>query len=233
MDVVLIGLKPLCIPIDKSVSLSCALNSVDLGEDRPQLLAGFSLGIGSQPAHTFSLKMIQTPLNYHFWPDQRHGSSNGAFTISGIINQIMYLAIIDPFFGYLFKPVVFETIKGKGTVTGELPQSPDGIALDNPQPKPTSAPNNPVESNFPNKDVLTLPTKEPLFEQGCFAITDNILTSTSGTAFLCINNPLKVQPVELLILKFLYFRAVLASLTGFLLVYVPTFFQYYARNDER
>jgi hypothetical protein len=153
--------------------------------------------------------------------------------IGGIINHILYLTVIDLFFGYLFKPVVFEAIKSKGTVTGELPQSSDGIALDNPQLKPSSTPNKLIGSNFPNKDTLTFLTKESLFEQGCFTITDNIPSSTPGTAFLCIYNPLKVQPVELLILKCLYFKVVLASLTGFLLVYVPTFFHYYARNDGR
>ncbi len=102
-DRVLIGLKPLYVSLNKNIPFSDALNPTDLGEEYPQLFTGFSFGIAPQPAHSFSLNMIQTALEYGSWPDQLDSSRNRTFSISSDESRVqsLLLKITKPVIGFL------------------------------------------------------------------------------------------------------------------------------------
>lgn len=98
MDIGLKRLEPFFISLNKSISLGDILNPTKLRKECPQLLAGFGLGIGPEPAHPLSLEMIQTSLELSTWPDQPHGSQNGTFTIGSYKSgsQPLVLEIAKP-----------------------------------------------------------------------------------------------------------------------------------------
>jgi hypothetical protein len=84
--------------------------------------------------------------------------------VGGIIKQILYLGISDGFRRYLGQPIILNVIKSKGTVTGKLAQPPNRIAFDNPQLKPMLTTSNLISSNLPDKGMVTLLAKKPLFK---------------------------------------------------------------------
>jgi hypothetical protein len=103
MNIAVIGLKPLCVPFNKSVSFPNVLNSTNLGEKSSQLFTGFGFRIGPEPAHPFPLDMIQISLESGSWPDQIDGSRNGTFAVGSYKSRIQppALEITKPGIGFL------------------------------------------------------------------------------------------------------------------------------------
>ena len=172
MDIILIGLKPLSILSNKSISLSNTLNSINFRQKGSELFTSLGFRISPQPTHSFSLEMVQAALNCHFRPDQSQSTHNGAFTIGSdkarvkplfleadkpgigllkgflfniyvsdnfliypihqiqqaailmkigrIIKHVLYLGILKLFLRSLFKPIILNVVKSKGTITRKL-----------------------------------------------------------------------------------------------------------------
>lgn len=103
MNIILIRFKPFCVPLNKSISFRNILDLVDLGKENPQLLTSFSFRIGPEPAHPFSLNVIQTALEYCLRPDQSYCPCHRTFSIGSYETRMQPLTfkITKPGIGFL------------------------------------------------------------------------------------------------------------------------------------
>ena len=83
--------------------------------------------------------------------------------IGGIIEHILDLRIVNLLLWYLFKPIVLNAVKCKGTIVGKLTQPPDGATLGNPESEPGLTAEGTVKFGFPGESSLTVQAFKALF----------------------------------------------------------------------
>ena len=106
--------------------------------------------------------------------------------VSCIVNHILYPGIIILFRRSLFKPVILNAVKCGRTITRELAQPSDRIALGNPQSKPVLTAVDAVVTGFPGKSATAAQTLITLFRSVCFSKEPNQQGGAVRTSFLCI-----------------------------------------------